>query len=366
MTALLAAIPVRPIAVGIVLAAFLVWLAFLLRLGSAGRPEGLPANIKPYLTDEELEDKKVVRTAVIGLYSSVAIGVIMVLYWLFIPRIQVDATDRYLRESVDRGKHYFSTTAEGGFNCAGCHGGGLGGKIDFTVAAGPLKGQKVTWEAPSLNDVYFRFSREEVKQILIFGRPGTPMPAWGLAGGGPLIDQQLEDILNYLKSIEVSYDDALKKVGTDNGVKISDGSQLFLKNCARCHTPNFSIIGRFEGPATTPTAVPITAEERAALAQGVGSYGPNLTNEPNQFPDIADQIKFIQSGSTANKPFGVRGIGNGRMPGFARNPAQPLLDEDQIRAVAQYERGLKLPADLTATASPARTTTSTATPAPSG
>jgi mono/diheme cytochrome c family protein len=175
-------------------------------------------------------------------------------------------------------------------------------------------------------DVFYRFSRDEVKQILIYGRPGSPMPAWGLTGGGPLTDQQIEDLLNYLKSIEKPVIDAQKKAGYDEaGAKILDGRQLFLKNCARCHTPKFSY---------TPV------DQRPSLPQGVGAYGPNLSNEPNQFPDANDQVEFIKNGSVANKLYGVRGIGNGRMPGFARDPAHPLLDDQQVKAVADYERSL--------------------------
>src|SRR5207247_8352180 len=67
----MAALPVRPVAVGIVLVGFFLWVAYLLRLGAGGAPGTLPANIKPYLTDEELEGRKVVQTGVVGLLTAV-------------------------------------------------------------------------------------------------------------------------------------------------------------------------------------------------------------------------------------------------------------------------------------------------------
>jgi mono/diheme cytochrome c family protein len=328
MTALLAELPVRPIAVFVVLVLFLIWVTVLLGIGARGRQENIPPNLKPYLTDEELEEKKVVNVGVLGLVTAVALAVIMAGYWLFIPKMQADASAKFVKESVDRGTRLFDTTEKGGLNCAGCHGGGLGGKTDFVLTAGVDKGKKVSWECPPLFDVYYRFTRDEVKNILIYGRPGTPMPAWGLSGGGPLIDQQLEDILNFLKSKEVKPEDAVKNAGLDaQGNKILDGKGLFLKNCARCHTPQFSY--------TDP-------DQRASLPQGLGAYGPALTSEKTQFPDVQDQINFISQGSLANKPYGTRGIGNGRMPGFGtlKSADHPLLDNDQINALAEYERSL--------------------------
>jgi len=76
------------------------------------------------------------------------------------------------------------------------------------------------------------------------------------------------------------------------------------------------------------------------LPQGAGAYGPALTNEQNQFPDIQQHIDFIKNGSVADKQYGLRGIGNGRMPGFAKNPDAPLLDDDQVEALARFERSL--------------------------
>ena len=59
----------------------------------------------------------------------------------------------------------FAPTAEGGFNCAGCHGDkGVGGarRLHDHRLRGRLRGQSVTWKAPALNTVLLRFSRDEV------------------------------------------------------------------------------------------------------------------------------------------------------------------------------------------------------------
>ncbi len=91
-----------------------------------------------------------------------------------------------------------------------------------------------------------RFSPEEVTQVIVYGRPGTPMPAWGIAGGGALPEQPVHDLVNYLKSIQITPEEAKKRSterlegvpGEEPGV--SEGEALFNINCARCHTKGFS------------------------------------------------------------------------------------------------------------------------------
>ena len=70
----------------------------------------------------------------------------------------------------------------------------------------------VYWYAPAINTVLLRFSEDEVREILTYGRPGTPMPAWGVAGGGPMTTQQIDELIAYLKSIQISYKDAREEV----------------------------------------------------------------------------------------------------------------------------------------------------------
>ena len=61
--------------------------------------------------------------------------------------------------------------------------------------------------APALNTVLYRFDEDEVRYILTYGRPGSPMSAWGLAGGGPMNAQQIETLIAYLKSIQIPRED---------------------------------------------------------------------------------------------------------------------------------------------------------------
>ena len=47
-------------------------------------------------------------------------------------------------------------------------------------------------------------AENQVNHIITYGRPGTPMPAWGIEGGGPKNDQAISDLVEYLKSIQLS------------------------------------------------------------------------------------------------------------------------------------------------------------------
>ena len=75
----------------------------------------------------------------------------------------------------------------------------------------------MAWAVPSLNDVLFRYDENELTFWITYGRGNTPMPAWGLAGGGPLNEAQVSDVVAYLKTIQVSQNEALAKI--EPGVK---------------------------------------------------------------------------------------------------------------------------------------------------
>jgi mono/diheme cytochrome c family protein len=74
-----------------------------------------------------------------------------------------------------------------GLNCAACHG---------------LNGLGVS--APALNSQEFfqGTSDEQIAGIIRGGVPGTAMPAWWNEYGGPLTDQQIAEVVAYIRSWE--------------------------------------------------------------------------------------------------------------------------------------------------------------------
>jgi mono/diheme cytochrome c family protein len=339
----------------------------------AGRAEvaaeiELAPNRKPYYDDEGLEGPRLTRALSTGLVLLGVVAVGLPLYWLNEPSRQEGAIVMFDDTFVNRGAKLFAPTADGGYNCAGCHGaGGVGGVKDFTLTDTNAEFvATVNWQAPALNTVLLRFSQDEVRDILTYGRPGTPMPAWGAAGGGPLTVQQLDELIAYLGSIQLTSDEARAEVekalradlglAADAEINYTDpavGQAMFnlgldtgtaggAYSCARCHTKGASIVQGSQQPANADL------NAFAGFPDGAGAFGPSLRYPvvPRQFLSIKDLTDFLHKGSTYGVLYGQRGQGTGRMPGFGDNPnteddeGDGMFTDSMIRAVACYEASL--------------------------
>jgi len=293
----------------------------------------LAPNRKPYLDDEALEGPRLERALGWALVLLVIAAIGPLVYWLNEPSRQAGAVAEFDRKAVERGRVLFLPTdaPEHGakFGCATCHGAkGQGGVAPYTITDYLGANRTVTWAAPAIDTALLKFSPEEVETILIYGRANTPMPAWGVEGGGPMNAQQITDLVAYLDSIKLTPEEAreraLDEASTQAEVdgKFSvDGETLFKTNCARCHTQGWSY------------------GEPGPMGAG-GAFGPNLTGGATlrQFPDAELMHEFISDGSEYGKPYGERGVGGdegGGMPGFAQ-----VLTDAQIQAIIDYERGL--------------------------
>jgi mono/diheme cytochrome c family protein len=319
---------------------------------------------------------------------------------------------RFDEQSAERGATLFANSQSKAYDptksllCANCHGvDGGGGTAPYTLQpeldiCDDKKNQsnanvpeclpvQAPWVAPALNTVLQRFDEEQVFNIITYGRPGTPMPAWGVASGkGVLQTQSINDLIEYLKSIQLSRDDTMQvstklfdsykstwaknakaqqdaltaaqqnlakaKAGgnaatiaaaqavVDNQTKVvasatawnaqvnqmSDGEILFRLNCARCHTRGAS----YQDPNNIKLPPP--------KPNGSGAFGPNLTGGSTtiQFPGgagVQEQINWVTLGVPANELYGERGISSGRMPHFVN-----MLSKSQIQLIVDYERSL--------------------------
>ena len=195
--------------------------------------------------------------------------------------------------------------------------------------------KQVAWAAPALNTAPALRRRRRSSQIITYGRPGTPMPAWGVESGkGVLNKQSINDLVNFIKSIQITPEEAVQiateavpeyrqgardvvdnaetaledaQTALDGGTgrlrarprpssppprrtsrprrpssrrrpptrprstELSDGAILFRLNCARCHTKGWSYYD--------PTALDVPEP----APQGSGAYGP----EPARRVDAA-------------------------------------------------------------------------------
>ncbi len=337
--------------VGVVIGAVLVlgWLGYLItHLMKAGAPPGaeieLAPNRKPYFDDDKLETRKLDAALGVALLLTAVSAVGLPAYWVMESNRQINAVVGFDRRSVGRGFSLFQPTDSpvhgAHFGCATCHGAdGSGGVAKYTITDSLGRTEQVTWKAPAVNTVALRYSTAQIRQILVYGRAGSPMPAWGTKGGGPMNDQQIDDLVLFMQtSVE---DEGLKidqeaaraqgraaaegearKAGRldASGQPIVDGQTLFEANCARCHTRGWSI-------------------DRPEVSGG-GSYGPNLRGGATvrQFPKVEDMLEFINESAQYGEAYGATGIGHdagGGMPYFAE-----VLPEEDIRAIVEYERSL--------------------------
>lgn len=190
----------------IVSVAVIGWMFFLLRNTRVRhRSEAPPLNLTPYLTDDDLEVKRLDRVLLYALVAVAVIAIVMPVYYLNETTRQADATEHFEEIAVERGHEWFVE-----YQCGNCHGGDGGGGGALFIDA--RSGLGVTWAAPSINDVMYRYTDDEVRYWLVYGRAGTPMPAWGAEGGGPLNTQQIDELLAYLHSIQIPQSDVIAAV----------------------------------------------------------------------------------------------------------------------------------------------------------
>ena len=162
----------------------------------SGKNEETPANLTKYKSDDELETKHLDKSLSWAVLIASLLTIMIPLYYLGEDSRQQSFVEEFEDVSVERGHHLYEE-----FGCGNCHGvDGGGGAASYVEKR---SGVKVTWAAPAINNVFYRYDDSEVKYWLIYGRANSPMPAWGLEGGGPMNDGQLEDLIDYLHSFQV-------------------------------------------------------------------------------------------------------------------------------------------------------------------
>lgn len=183
----------------------IVWLGLMVvaALRRPGREEVAP-NLQPGTDDQQLETRRLERGQKFAIASSAFLAIALPLYFLSEPARQQAFVDEFEHASIERGEALVEE-----FACFDCHGPlGVGGTSSFVE---PRSGVSVLWEAPPLDDIFFRHNEDEVNFWITFGRANTPMPAWGLPGGGPMNEEQVKDIVNYLQTIQISQEEAVAR-----------------------------------------------------------------------------------------------------------------------------------------------------------
>jgi mono/diheme cytochrome c family protein len=256
-------------------AGLLAFIGFrVLRLKYNTEPE--PENLTPFFSDDILEGAHLERVLAVALIALVVSVVGLLAYFIWEPFRETAAGTGFHQQSVERGAVLFANSESKEYDstksllCATCHGVDGGGGVAPAVIksddprcdpAAPATDQtpayclpsQVSWAAPNLQFAPLRYSRAQLTQIITYGRPGTPMPAWGVASGkGALQEQSINDLVNYVESLATTSDKA----------QAAD-----LAETASC-TQRAACVGRkqLEDPATRAAADKWVVDARAELA----------------------------------------------------------------------------------------------------
>jgi mono/diheme cytochrome c family protein len=357
------------IALVLIVPAALLWSIFIVRTGRPARRRlalGIPPAMRPAEPDEALEGPRLERILWGGVIATVATALFIPAYWLPERARQEAFTERFEEESVERGETIFQVppplpeeagAAEFrrlehrialGMGCANCH---STGDSSGPVPAGftdPETGEVVDYMAPPLGTVFQRWDEEVVRFTIERGRPGTPMPTWGVEFGGPMTTQMVNDVVAYLKSLpgnqtapELSR--SCRKPAPDDA---RCGQEIFTARCADCHGPEGQ--GKEEEGLTPREVRKLTGEPFVDLATFKEDF-PNLAQRRigALYQGMAlwrGDVRHLEEDDHYTT------IVNGRrfafMPAFGETPPQGIpaptypLSENQIRAVMAYERSL--------------------------
>ncbi|NNC92293.1 MAG: hypothetical protein HKN80_07340 [Acidimicrobiia bacterium] len=319
-----------PIAVTIAVAFVLIGLAYLVNSGRGPRPgREIPPNLAPYLTDEDLETSRLNKTLTAALFSSALLAISLPLYFLTESGRQADFVELFEEEAVHIGELIYMEQSQDnpeGFGCIACHGAeGVGGGADYVEAR---TGASVSWSAPSLNDVFYRYDDEEVRYWLIWGRPGSPMPAWGVEAGGPLNDQQLDFLIEYLKTLQIPQEEAVTSVNARVEAELSalEGATAKIDEAIVTQTNELSAI------VSAPERLGWAEQLAKDLAQVLDTSSAGLDTDLDGLSDDTEtQVNRISELAFAN-------VGTDATPDTTAAADRLILELDTADAFSSTDR----------------------------
>jgi mono/diheme cytochrome c family protein len=170
----------------------------------------IPRTMRPGPSDPDLETPLLQKLQGWGVLLVVFLVVWVPATWLFEPDANLNQEEALTEDAIERGRHaveLFTEENQGGVGCVQCHGPTLEGGIVAnpataddqydvratpnltTVCGGPWHGHPAIH---GLDDIYTTIEQ---------GR-GPIMPSWSIRFAGALNDQQINDIVTYIISIQ--------------------------------------------------------------------------------------------------------------------------------------------------------------------
>lgn len=226
----------------------------------------------------------------------------------------VSAAESRTEERIRRGGEIYAQ------QCAACHGEDGGG------VSGPALNNRTVLKN-TLDSVFFSVVRS--------GVPGTQMPAWSVDYGGPLTDEDVRDVVTFIRAWEPTAPEIQEETFQPDAAR---GAVLFSTTCAICHgeiggggerAPRINDPSRLAGLSDDWYRQVI---RNGRPARGMPTWGTVLS--PNQIEDLIALVDAWRSGITVTPDFSVTEL--------LGNASFALEQEDPQSASLHLERALNI------------------------
>ncbi len=178
------------------------------RIGRRGRPD-IPPAMQPGPSDADLEKPRLEKLQGWGVALVLFFVVWVPLVWLKEPSDNLAQSKQLIQDSIERGAfeaQLYSETNNSGIGCVRCHGDNppLGGGHNlFNGLLVDVPNLRTVCGGANVNPPHGLIHNVvDVRNTIMQGRPGTDMPSWSVRFAGALDDQQIQDLVEYIVSIQ--------------------------------------------------------------------------------------------------------------------------------------------------------------------
>jgi mono/diheme cytochrome c family protein len=249
--------------------------------------------------------------SILILMLAVGLGI----YWLNDSTRLEAAAQELISERIGRGGEIYAN------QCGTCHGEeGEGGIAPALNDRSLLKN--------TLDDVFFSVIRS--------GIPNTQMPAWSVDFGGPLTDEDIRDVVAFMRAWEPTAPEIAPKAELPDPER---GALLFANTCAICHGEDGKVDQVGAPTINNPERLQRLENDwyrdviaNGRPAQGMPTWGTVLS--PQQLDDLVALIDAWREGRSIVPPFSETSLID--MASFA------LEQEDYESARLHLERVLQI------------------------